>query len=105
LVEIPVSPSIFIYLLFSLLSILYFRDKTINLISFFPGSSRQFSGFSSEVDEPIITHIWKRAGEFFPTLKELPLSDFSKSRKVRIGLRPYSESQSDLKSFGTENYF
>ncbi|XP_062174768.1 uncharacterized protein LOC133879953 isoform X1 [Alnus glutinosa] len=53
------------------------------------GSSRQFSGFSSEVDEPIITHIWKRAGEFFPTLKELPLSDFSKSRKVRIGLRPY----------------
>ncbi|KAE8038086.1 hypothetical protein FH972_010629 [Carpinus fangiana] len=53
------------------------------------GSSRQFSGFSSEVDEPIITHIWKRAGEFFPSLKELPLSDFIKSRKVRVGLRPY----------------
>ncbi|XP_059445716.1 uncharacterized protein LOC132177408 isoform X2 [Corylus avellana] len=53
------------------------------------GSSRQFSGFNSEVDEPIITHIWKRAGEFFPTLKELPLSDFIKSRKVRVGLRPY----------------
>lgn len=53
------------------------------------GSSRQFAGFSSEVDEHIITHIWKRAGEFFPKLNELILSDFIKSRKVRVGLRPY----------------
>ncbi|KAB1226724.1 D-amino acid dehydrogenase small subunit [Morella rubra] len=55
----------------------------------FSGSSRQFAGFSSEVDERIITGIWKRAVEFFPKLKELPLSEFSKGRKVRVGLRPY----------------
>uniref|UniRef100_A0A2N9I074 FAD-dependent oxidoreductase domain-containing protein 1 n=1 Tax=Fagus sylvatica TaxID=28930 RepID=A0A2N9I074_FAGSY len=53
------------------------------------GSSRQFVGFSSEVDESIINHIWKRAGEFFPKLQDWPLSCLSKSRKVRIGLRPY----------------
>ncbi|KAK4573532.1 hypothetical protein RGQ29_031474 [Quercus rubra] len=53
------------------------------------GSSRQFVGFSSEVDESIINHIWTRAGEFFPKLQDLPLSHFSKGRKVRIGLRPY----------------
>jgi len=44
------------------------------------------------VDESIINHIWKRAGEFFPKLKELPLEDFTLDRKVRIGLRPYSKS-------------
>ncbi|XP_050252339.1 uncharacterized protein LOC126698882 isoform X1 [Quercus robur] len=53
------------------------------------GSSRQFVGFSSEVDESITNRIWKRAGEFFPKLQDFPLSCFSKSRKVRIGLRPY----------------
>ncbi|KAM4070357.1 hypothetical protein ACB094_12G159800 [Castanea mollissima] len=53
------------------------------------GSSRQFVGFSSEVDESTINHIWTRAGDFFPKLRDLPLSRFSKGRKVRIGLRPY----------------
>lgn len=53
------------------------------------GSSRQFTGYSTKVDESIINHIWKRAGEFFPKLKELPLEDFTLDRKVRIGLRPY----------------
>lgn len=68
----------------------------------FSGSSRQFAGFSSEVDERIITGIWKRAVEFFPKLKELPLSEFSKGRKVRVGLRPYSESPYRLMFCGME---
>ncbi|KAL6217837.1 hypothetical protein ACLB2K_011054 [Fragaria x ananassa] len=53
------------------------------------GSSRQFAGFCTEVEETILSRIWDRAGEFFPTLREKPLSDFSKSREVRVGLRPY----------------
>ncbi|KAK2965819.1 hypothetical protein RJ640_025328, partial [Escallonia rubra] len=53
------------------------------------GSSRQFVGFSTDIDESIINRIWERAGEFFPTLRELSLRDLSKSREVRIGLRPY----------------
>ncbi|KAI8523348.1 hypothetical protein RHMOL_Rhmol13G0066000 [Rhododendron molle] len=53
------------------------------------GSSRQFVGFSTEMNESVIDHIWERAGEFFPTLRELSLRDFRQSRKVRIGLRPY----------------
>ncbi|KAJ6319318.1 hypothetical protein OIU78_014857 [Salix suchowensis] len=53
------------------------------------GSSRQFTGYSTQVDESIINHIWKRAEEFFPKLKELSLEDFTLDRKVRIGLRPY----------------
>ncbi|MBA0700549.1 hypothetical protein Goari_021930, partial [Gossypium aridum] len=53
------------------------------------GSSRQFAGFSTEVDDSIVLHIWKRAGEFFPKLKEPSLTDFIKNRKVRVGLRPY----------------
>ncbi|XP_022727703.1 uncharacterized protein LOC111283423 isoform X3 [Durio zibethinus] len=53
------------------------------------GSSRQFVGFSTEVDDAIILHILKRAGDFFPKLKELSLTDFSKNGKVRVGLRPY----------------
>lgn len=57
------------------------------------GSSRQFAGFSTEVEEFIISRIWERAMEFFPKLREQPLSDFIASQKVRIGLRPYSESQ------------
>lgn len=44
------------------------------------------------MDESIINHIWKRAEEFFPKLKELSLEDFTLDRKVRIGLRPYSKS-------------
>ncbi|KAG5514886.1 hypothetical protein RHGRI_036063 [Rhododendron griersonianum] len=53
------------------------------------GSSRQFVGFSTEMNESVIDRIWERAGEFFPTLRELSLRDFCQSRKVRIGLRPY----------------
>ncbi|KZV14443.1 pyruvate dehydrogenase phosphatase regulatory subunit, mitochondrial-like, partial [Dorcoceras hygrometricum] len=53
------------------------------------GSSRQLVGFSTEVDESIINRIWERAGEFFPTLTKLSLKDLSKSREIRVGLRPY----------------
>ncbi|KAJ4969567.1 hypothetical protein NE237_016268 [Protea cynaroides] len=53
------------------------------------GSSRQFSGFSTEVDPSIVNRIWVRAGEFFPALREISLNDFSEGRRVRIGLRPY----------------
>ncbi|KAI9382796.1 hypothetical protein POPTR_014G177300v4 [Populus trichocarpa] len=49
------------------------------------GSSRQFTGYSTKVDESIINHIWKRAGEFFPKLKELPLEDFTLDRKCLMG--------------------
>lgn len=56
-----------------------------------PGSSRQLVGFSTEIDEFIINSIWERAGEFFPILREISLSDFKKSREVRVGLRPYSK--------------
>ncbi|CAN6544989.1 unnamed protein product [Malus baccata var. baccata] len=56
------------------------------------GSSRQFAEFCTELEESIISRIWERAGEFFPKLKEKPLSDISKSREVRVGLRPYSKS-------------
>ncbi|KAG8388858.1 hypothetical protein BUALT_Bualt02G0168700 [Buddleja alternifolia] len=53
------------------------------------GSSRQLVGFNTEIVESIIDRIWERAGEFFPTLKEVSLKDLSKSREVRVGLRPY----------------
>ncbi|XP_015579717.1 glycine oxidase isoform X2 [Ricinus communis] len=53
------------------------------------GSSREFSGFSTQADESIVGHIWNRAGEFFPKLKEVYLGDLTASRKLRIGLRPY----------------
>lgn len=82
-------------LFFSLLIIISGQTHqllTLSLISVFSGSSRQFAGFSSEVDEPVVAQIWKRAAEFLPKLREFSLSDFSRSRKVRIGLRPYSES-------------
>lgn len=53
------------------------------------GSSRQFVGFSTEIDEHIINQIWERAREFFPSLRELSLRDLEKSREVRVGLRPF----------------
>ncbi|GMP90181.1 hypothetical protein CsSME_00041429 [Camellia sinensis var. sinensis] len=53
------------------------------------GSSRQFVGFDTEIDESIINRIWERAVEFFPALMEFSLRDFRESREVRIGLRPY----------------
>ncbi|KAK6141773.1 hypothetical protein DH2020_024481 [Rehmannia glutinosa] len=52
-------------------------------------SSRQLVGFSTEIDESIIARIWERASEFFPILKQVSLGDLSKSREVRVGLRPY----------------
>ncbi|KAF6162275.1 hypothetical protein GIB67_008404 [Kingdonia uniflora] len=61
-------------------------DATGNLVL---GSSRQFAGFNTEVEDSIINRIWSRAREFFPALRELSLADLTKSRKVRIGLRPY----------------
>lgn len=67
-----------------------------SIYSIFSGSSRQFSGFDTNVDEYILDHIWERARVFFPSLKELPLNDFTRSREVRVGLRPYSESQYPL---------
>ncbi|KAJ0110880.1 hypothetical protein Patl1_03122 [Pistacia atlantica] len=60
-------------------------DMTGNLVL---GSSRQFAGFDTEVDESIIDGIWLRAAEFFPKLRDFSLTDL-RSRKVRIGLRPY----------------
>ncbi|KAK9146139.1 hypothetical protein Sjap_006042 [Stephania japonica] len=53
------------------------------------GSSRQFAGFNTEVEDSIINSIWTRAGEFFPALRELELSNLSDNKKVRVGLRPY----------------
>ncbi|KAK3184684.1 hypothetical protein Dsin_031970 [Dipteronia sinensis] len=61
-------------------------DSTGNLVL---GSSRQFAGFSTEVDELIVNRIWMRAADFFPSLKGVSLTDFTRSRKVRVGLRPY----------------
>ncbi|KAJ4830452.1 hypothetical protein Tsubulata_036361 [Turnera subulata] len=53
------------------------------------GSSRQFAGFGTDMDESTVNHIWMRAGEFFPKLKALSLGDLPKDRHVRVGLRPY----------------
>ncbi|KAL0389230.1 UNVERIFIED_CONTAM: hypothetical protein Scaly_0280100 [Sesamum calycinum] len=53
------------------------------------GSSRQLVGFNTDINESIIHRIWERAGEFFPVLKEVSLKDLTKSREVRVGLRPY----------------
>ncbi|XP_076951050.1 uncharacterized protein LOC143624219 isoform X1 [Bidens hawaiensis] len=61
-------------------------DTSGNLVL---GSSRQFVGFSTEISEHIINQIWERAGEFFPCLKELSLTDLEKTRQVRVGLRPF----------------
>lgn len=61
-------------------------DTSGNLVL---GSSRQFLGFDVEIDEYILNSIWERAGEFFPTLREMSLGNFGNSREVRVGLRPY----------------
>lgn len=63
--------------------------RFLSLLSVLAGSSRQFIGFDTEIDESIINRIWDRASEFFPALKEVSLRDLSKSREVRVGLRPY----------------
>ncbi|KAJ0567320.1 putative FAD dependent oxidoreductase, FAD/NAD(P)-binding domain superfamily [Helianthus annuus] len=61
-------------------------DTSGNLVL---GSSRQFVGFSTEISKHIINQIWERAGEFFPSLRELSLTDLEKTREVRVGLRPF----------------
>lgn len=61
----------------------------------FAGSSRQFVGFNTEINEEIINKIWERAKEFFPSLRELLLKDLEKNREVRVGLRPYSKHNSN----------
>ncbi|KAK9281948.1 hypothetical protein L1049_004857 [Liquidambar formosana] len=53
------------------------------------GSSRQFAGFSTEVDDSIIHHIWKRAGEFFPTLRQLTSYRFQGEQKSESGITPF----------------
>ncbi|CAA7396443.1 unnamed protein product [Spirodela intermedia] len=70
---------------FSSISFTATTDHMGNLLL---GSSRQFSGFDVEVDDAIIKRIWERAGEFLPTLREIPLN-FSTEKQIRIGLRPY----------------
>lgn len=81
-----------------------FTCSSFNSSSIFTGSSRQFAGFNTEVDESIIDRIWARAAEFFPKLRNLSLTDFIKDRKVRVGLRPYSKSIS-FDSFRVKIYF
>lgn len=55
------------------------------------GSSRQFTGFGTELDESIVQRIWDRAGKFFPSLRVLS-HDIKQYKEIRIGLRPYSKS-------------
>ncbi|XP_039795909.1 glycine oxidase-like isoform X1 [Panicum virgatum] len=52
------------------------------------GSSREFKGFSREVDKSVVKCIWERAGEFFPAMKNVPL-DIDHNTQIRIGHRPY----------------
>ncbi|XP_039120495.1 hydrogen cyanide synthase subunit HcnC [Dioscorea cayenensis subsp. rotundata] len=52
------------------------------------GSSRQFTGFGTELDESIVQRIWDRAGKFFPSLRVLS-HDIKQYKEIRIGLRPY----------------
>ncbi|KAL6601265.1 hypothetical protein ACP70R_044485 [Stipagrostis hirtigluma subsp. patula] len=52
------------------------------------GSSREFKGFSREVDKSIVKCIWDRAAEFFPALKNVRL-DIDQNTQIRIGHRPY----------------
>ncbi|KAL3653253.1 hypothetical protein CASFOL_002934 [Castilleja foliolosa] len=54
------------------------------------GSSREIVGFNTEIDESIVGRIWERAGEFFPVLKKESLQELSKTREIRVGLRPYN---------------
>ncbi|KAJ1290395.1 hypothetical protein BS78_02G239900 [Paspalum vaginatum] len=52
------------------------------------GSSREFKGFSREVDKSVVKCMWERAGEFFPAIKNVPL-DIDQNTQIRIGHRPY----------------
>ncbi|CAN4081018.1 unnamed protein product [Withania somnifera] len=61
-------------------------DASGNLVL---GSSRQLVGFSTEIDESVINHIWQRVQEFIPSLRRESLEDLRQNREVRVGLRPY----------------
>ncbi|XP_021310660.1 uncharacterized protein LOC8058997 isoform X2 [Sorghum bicolor] len=52
------------------------------------GSSREFKGFSREVDRSVVQCIWERAGEFFPAMKNVSF-DIDQNTQIRIGHRPY----------------
>nr|CAB3453941.1 unnamed protein product [Digitaria exilis] len=52
------------------------------------GSSREFKGFSREVDKSVVKSMWERAGEFFPAMKNVPL-DIDQNTQIKIGHRPY----------------
>ncbi|KAI0510477.1 hypothetical protein KFK09_011079 [Dendrobium nobile] len=52
------------------------------------GSSREFSGFSREVDENVVKDMMARAGEFFPALRDLPCG-LNQFKEIRVGHRPY----------------
>ncbi|XP_020598669.1 uncharacterized protein LOC110038241 isoform X2 [Phalaenopsis equestris] len=52
------------------------------------GSSREFSGFSKEVDKQIVKSILERASEFLPALNDL-LLQLNENGKIKVGFRPY----------------
>ncbi|XP_028550630.1 uncharacterized protein LOC110113026 isoform X1 [Dendrobium catenatum] len=70
---------------FSSVSMTATTDMNGNLVL---GSSRQFSGFCKQVEEPIVKSILERAAEFFPTLNNLFLK-LNENGKIRVGFRPY----------------
>ncbi|GAU29620.1 hypothetical protein TSUD_164700 [Trifolium subterraneum] len=72
-----------------LLALQNFNSLRLNHGLMEAGSSREFAGFNTDLDESVINHIWKRVGEYFPKLRSLSISDLCETRKVRIGLRPY----------------
>lgn len=84
-------PTCCIIYLLSAVRVLYILHACAKFLLCLSGSSRQFTGFSTDVEESIINRIWERAGVFFPTLRELSLPNFVSSRKIRVGLRPYSK--------------
>ncbi|WRX09355.1 FAD dependent oxidoreductase - like 1 [Theobroma cacao] len=79
----------FVYIFQLIMLICWCTSYFLLSLIYLSGSSRQFAGFSTEVEDSIILHIWKRAGDFIPKLKELSLKNFIKNRNVRVGLRPY----------------
>lgn len=84
-------PTCCIIYLLSSVRVLYILHACAKILLCLSGSSRQFTGFSTDVEESIINRIWEQAGVFFPTLRELSLPNFVRSRKIRVGLRPYSK--------------
>lgn len=91
--------SVNIFLIHTRISFLYnflfanyvrkYESRITNI--FFTGSSREFKGFSREVDKSILKSIWDRAGEFFPAINNVHL-DIDEDKEIRIGHRPYSKA-------------